>query len=179
MEVADLEGLAEAEVVDIDDYALGNFSIDSAYLDLLHGEVELTTGLDTLGVAFELDGHLDGDGLLVVNLEEVDVEDVVLYGVEVDVLEDSVALLAVDVELDSEDVGSIDELANVLGLNYEIGSDEALGAFLVDGHDLLTGLEGAGKGEVDDSAAVENNGDEVGLAEVLGSLLAQVGAGLG
>ncbi len=112
VEVADLESLAKTEVVNIDDNALGDFGIDSLNLDFLHREVELTTGLHTFGVAFELDGHEDGDRLLIVHLEKVHVEDGVLHRVELDVLEDSHTLLAVDGELDGENVGSIDELTH-------------------------------------------------------------------
>ena len=55
MEFAYLEGLAQTEVIDVDNQAFGNFGIGSLNLDFLHGEGQLTTGLDTFGVAFELD----------------------------------------------------------------------------------------------------------------------------
>ncbi len=104
-------------------------------------------------------------------------EDVVLNGVELDVLYNSVAGLAVYAKLDSKDVGGIDELAHVISLDGEVGGDEAL--VVADFHNLLTGLESAGEGEVDNIAAVEHNGDEVGLAQLLGCLLAEVSTGLG
>ena len=101
----------------------------------------------------------------------------VLDGVELDVLDHGVACLAVYIELDSEDVGGIDELAHVVGLNHEVGGDEALA--VADLYDFLTGLECAGIGEVDYCTAVEHNGDEVGFAQVFGCFLAKVGTGLG
>ena len=50
------------------------------------GEGELTTGFHTFCVAFELHGNFDGYGLFGEHFEKVDVEDVVLYGVELEVL---------------------------------------------------------------------------------------------
>ena len=75
VEFADLESLAEAEVVNVDNHTFGDFSVDSFHADFLHREVELTTGLNTFGVAFELYGNFNYNGLLVVNLKKVDVED--------------------------------------------------------------------------------------------------------
>ena len=128
-------------------------------------------------MAFELNRNLDGDRLVVEYFEKVDVKDVVLYRVELDVLEDSVALLAVDSELYSEDVGGVHELAYILSLYNEVSSDDALA--VADFNDLLAGLESSCEGELDDAAAVEHNGDEVVLTEFFCSLLAQIGAGFG
>ena len=177
VEVADLESLAETEVVDVDDDALGNLCVDSLDFDLLHREGQLTTGFHTLGVAFEFHGNLDGDRLLVIDLEQVDVEDGVLHGVELDVLEHGIALLAVDVKLDSEDVGCIDEFADSLVGHSQVGSDETLAT--ADFNDLFAGFESALEGEVDVFAAVKHYGDFVFFAELLGSLLAEVSTGLG
>ncbi len=177
VEVTDLESLAKTEMIDIDDNALRDLGIYSLNLDLLHGEVELTTGLHTLGVTLELDRHLDGDGLLVVYLEKVHVEDGILDGMELDVLEDCHTGLTVYSKLDGEDIGGVDELADSILANHEVCSDKTLA--IADLHDFLAGLEGGGIGEVDDGTAIENDGDFVFLAEILGCLLAQIGTGLG
>lgn len=179
VEIADLDGLSKTEVVDIDNHTLGNLGVDSLDLELLHRKVELTTGLYTLGVALELHGNLDGDGLAVGYFEKIHVKDVVLYGMELDLLENCHTLLTVDIKLYGEDVGGIDKLAHILALYNKVGCDKTLGLFSVDFNDLLAGLESAGERKVDNVSAVKNNGDEVLLAEVLGCLLAQIGAGLG
>ncbi len=57
VDIAYLHGLAKAEAVDIDNKTLGNGGIGSAHLELLHRQCELTTGLNTFGVAFELNGE--------------------------------------------------------------------------------------------------------------------------
>ena len=57
VEFAYLEGLAEAEVVDVDYHAFGYLGVGSLYFELLHRELELLTGFHTFGVAFELHGY--------------------------------------------------------------------------------------------------------------------------
>ena len=176
MEFAYLEGLAEAEVVDVDYHAFGYLGVGSLYFELLHRELELTTGFHTFGVAFELHGYFNYHRLVFANLEEVDVEYGVLYGVELYFAEHCIALLTVYFEFDSEYVGSIEELAHVVVLYYDIGSDDAFA--VADLHELFTGLESCGIGEGNDFAAIEDSGDEALGAEGLGSLLAEVGTGL-
>ena len=177
VELANLEGLAEAEVVNVDDEAFGDGGVEGFHLEFLHRERELTTGLNTFGVAFELHGYFNNNGLVVVHLKEVDVEDGVLNGVELDVLEDSHALFAVEVELDGEDVGGIDELAHSVVRHNEVGGHETFA--VADFNELFAGLEGAGEGKVDDFTAVEHNGDEVLGTEGLGGFFAELGTGLG
>ena len=169
MEFAYLEGLAEAEVVDVDYHAFGYLGVGSLYFELLHRELELTTGFHTFGVAFELHGYFNYHRLVFVNLEEVDVEHGVLYGVELYFAEHCIALLTVYFELNSEYVGSIEELAHVVVIYYDIGSDDAFA--VADLHELFTGLESCGVGEGNDFAAIEDSGDEALGAEVLAAFL--------
>ena len=171
MDVAYLEGFAQAEVVDVDDEAFGDCGVGSAHFQFLHGECEFTTGFHTFGVAFEFDGNFHNDGLFGEYFEKVDVEDVVFNGVELDVFDDSHAFFAVEVEFDGEDVGSIDEFANVVGCYSEVGCDEAFA--VADFDDFFTVAELAGEGEFDDFAAVEDNGDEVFVAESFSSFFAE------
>lgn len=177
VEVADLESLAKAEVVDIDDHTLGNLCVDSLDFDFLHRESQLTTGLDTLGVAFELDRHFDGDGFLIVYFEQVDVEYGIFDRVELDVLEHCVAFFAVDIEFDSEDVWSVHELTDGIVGHSQVGSDDTSATANLD--DFFTGFESAFERELYLCAAVEHYGDFVLFAELLGSLLAEVCTGLG
>ena len=142
-----------------------------------HRQAQLTTGLHTLGVADELDGNFDDNGLFVVDLEEVDVEDVVLYGVELDVLEDGHLLVAVEFDLDSEDFGAVYEFANGVVGDDDVGGDETLAVF--DLNDLLALFELAGVGEFNDFATADYCGDLVVGAESLCGLLAEVDAGSG
>lgn len=173
VEVANLHRLAKAEIIDIDYEAFGDIGIDSLNFQFLHREREFTTGLDTFGVAFEEHGNLDNDGLGVVDFEEVDVEDVILHGVELDVLEDSHALFAVDAEVDGKDIGRIDEFADSVGADNEVGSDEAL--VVADFNEFFAGEKSLVVGQFNNSAAVEDNGDKAFFAEGLCSLLTEVG----
>ncbi len=177
VEFADLESLAEAEVVNVDNHTFGDFSVDSFHADFLHREVELTTGFHTFCVAFELNGNFDGDGLLVSHFEEVHVKDGVFNRVELDVLEDSHASFAVYSKLDSEDIGSVDEFADCVLSLYDASGHEALA--IPDLHKLFAGFQSLLIGEVNDFAAVENHGDLVFFAEGFGSLFAEVCTGLG
>ena len=177
MELANLEGLAEAEVVDVDDQTLRHCGIDGFHLEFLHGEGELTTGLNTFGVAFKLHGHGDNYGLGIVDLKQVDVKDVVLYGVELHFAEHSHLLFAVGFELDSEDVGGVDELAHVVVLDSEVGSDDTTA--ILDLHDLLAGLESAGEGEVEGLATIEDYGNFTFVTKCFCCFLTEVGTGLG
>ncbi len=177
VEFANLEGLAEAEVVDVDNQTFGYFGIYSLYLDLLHGEGELTTSLHTFGVTFELHGNGDDNGLGIVHFEEVNVEDVVLYGVELHFAENSHFLLAVQVKFDCEDVGGIYKLAHCLVGYGKVGGDDATSVF--DFNDFFAGLECAGEGECERFAAVEHYRDLAFATKGLGSFLAEVGAGFG
>ncbi len=128
-------------------------------------------------MAFELNGHFDDNGLLVVYFEEVDVENVVLDGMELEVLEDGVALFAVDFEFDGEDVGGIDELAHCLVGYGDVGGDQALAVF--DFNELFTGLESGGVGEGYDFAAIDDCGDFTCGTKGLGGFFAEVGTGFG
>jgi hypothetical protein len=72
-------------------------------------------------VAFELDGHVDGDRLLVIHCEEVDVEAIVLYGMELQLVKDhGVVVLSVEGEVDDVGIRS---------------GKETLEVFLVDGEE--------------------------------------------
>ena len=177
VEFAYLEGLAQTEVIDVDNQAFGNFGIGSLNLDFLHGEGQLTTGLDTFGVAFELDGNLHYDGLVSLDFEQVDMEDGILYWVELYLAENSVLLFAVDIQVDNEDVGGVDQLAYSIVGEDQVGSDDA--ATVLDFNELLAFLESAGVRQFYDFASVEDSGNLALGAEGLCGFLAKLNTGLG
>ncbi len=177
MEVADLHGLAKAEVVDVDDQTFGNFGVAGSYFDFLHRKGELTTGFHTFGVAFDLHGYRHNHRLGFVNLEQVDVEDIVLNGVELHLAEHCGFLAAVIFEFDCENVGGIDELANGFVGDGEVGGDDAASVFYF--HDFLSGVEGALVGEFEGFAAVENHGDFTFGTEMFRCFFAEIHAGFG
>lgn len=91
-------------------------------LELADAGSELTTSLYTFCEAVEADGHFHDDGLLVGDLVEVDVQDVVLDGMELSFLEDGHALVTVDVEVNGVDFGGVDELAE-----FSLADAESIG----------------------------------------------------
>ena len=79
------------------------------HLQATHSVVELTTGFHTLGVAHQLNGHVHHDRLVAEYLEEVQVQDGVRHGVELDVLQDgAVAASIFPVDLYEVDVWRVD-----------------------------------------------------------------------
>ena len=145
MERADLDDLAETEGGDVDIETVGEVSGETLDVELAHLDLELTAGLDAFAVASDVEGHTDGDWFVVEDLEEVYVEDVLGDGVELDVLEDSLHLFAVDGEVDEVDVGGVDEATEV-----DLGNGEG---------DLLL-------------ATVDDAGNETIAAEFFGGFLA-------
>lgn len=177
MEVADCERFAETEVIDVNDELLGDFAVDSFNFELTHGELELTTGFHTFCVTFDLDGNFHHDGLLGIYLEEIDVENCILDRLESEIFHHGLTGLAVEFEVDFEDVGSVDELAYVFSFNGDVGSDHA--ALCVEFHELLTGFECAVVGEFHEFATIEDSGDLTFVAKSLYSLLAEFLTGFG
>ena len=174
---ADLHALTKTKFVNVDLKAFGHCSIESLYFEALHCQAQFTTGLNTLGMTDELDRNLNNDRLGVVDLEEVDVEDVVLNGMELNIFQNSHSGLAVEVELDGEDVGSVDEFADSLVRNNDISGDKAFA--ITEFHDFLTFFECSGEGQVNKFATVDNSGDEVLGTQCLCGLLAKLGTGSG
>ncbi len=172
MEVAYGHGLAQTQMVDVDDQALGNLVVESLHLQLTHGERELTTGLHTLGVTLDLDGNFHHYGLVGIYLEEIDVEQSVLDGLELQVLDHGLNLLAVQVDVNLEDVGSVDELAHILGVHYDVSCDQT--ALCVDLNQLLALFQSAGVGQLYQSATVDHCGNLALGTESLHRLLAQL-----
>lgn len=137
-EGTDLDGLTKTKLRNVDEELLGDLRVRSAYLELTHFEAELTPCLHTFSVTGEDDGNFHDDRLRSFYLEEVEVEDSVSDGVELEVLEDSLDLTAFDVEVDSEDVWRVDEVTYAI-LAY--GEVEYFVASVEDCGDLITSAE--------------------------------------
>ena len=137
-EGTDLDGLTQTKLGDVDEELLGDLRVGCAYLELTHFEAELTPCLHTFSVTSEDDGNFHNDRLVSFYLEEVEVEDSVSDGVELEVLEDSLDLTAFDVEVDSEDVWRVDEVTYAI-LAY--GEVEYFVASVEDCGDLITSAE--------------------------------------
>ena len=137
-EGTDLDGLTKTKLRNVNEELLGDFRVRSAYLELTHFEAELTPSLHTFSVTGEDDGNFHDDRLVSFYLEEVEVQDSVSDGVELEVLEDSLDLTAFDVEVDSEDVWRVDEVTYAI-LAY--GEVEYFVASVEDCGDLITSAE--------------------------------------
>lgn len=137
-EGTDLDGLTKTKLRNVDEELLGDLRVRSAYLELTHFEAELTPCLHTFSVTGEDDGNFHDDRLVSFYLEEVEVQDSVSDGVELEVLEDSLDLTAFDVEVDSEDVWRVDEVTHAI-LAY--GEVEYFVASVEDCGDLITSAE--------------------------------------
>lgn len=137
-EGTDLDGLTKTKLRNVDEELLGDLRVRSAYLELTHFEAELTPSLHTFSVTSQDDGNFHDDRLCSFYLEEVEVQDSVSDGVELEVLEDSLDLTAFDVEVDSEDVWRVDEVTYAI-LAY--GEVEYFVASVEDCGDLITSAE--------------------------------------
>ena len=109
-------------------------------------------------MTLDLNGHLHDDRLFGKNLKEIDVKHIILYGLELKVFQHSFANFAVNLEIDLENIGRIDELAHILALDNDVGCDKT--AVVANLYDLLTILERAVERKLNDFAAIEDSGDK-------------------
>lgn len=87
-QLTNLDALAQAKAGNVDVEVLRNVLVRSCNVDLTDGEVHAATITDTLCQTVELNRNANGDRLLVVDLEEVDMQQSVCYRVELQLLED-------------------------------------------------------------------------------------------
>ena len=138
---AHLDALAQLETRHVDVEVLRNLLVRRLDVDLADRHVHASAVAYTLCQAGELHGNTDGDGLLVVDLVEVNVEQRVRYRVELQFLENRRVRFAVDDQLDDVDVRCVDHLAQfrhrsgegdcyrlavLVRLAIEVAGDEAL-----------------------------------------------------
>ena len=177
MEVTYLKGLAKTEVIYVDNQTFGDFRVDGFHFQFLHRKSKLTTGFNTFGVAFNLDRNRHNHGLLVVHFEQVDVENIVFDRMELHLTEHCGLLLTLDIQLDGEDVGSVDEFANVVVGNDKVGGKDTAAVF--DFYDFLAFFDCPVVGKLEGFATIEDYGDFTFSAEGLGCFFAKVRTGLG
>ncbi len=132
-------------------------------------------------MSLDVHGHLNHHGLLVVHLHQVDVENGVGHGMELDVLEHSLLGDAVVGEVDHKHLGGVDEFAHIGLVHHQVGSNNGL-AVATNFHDLLALEEFAvvlTVLEFNDFATVKHHRNLALAAQRLGCLLAEVRTGLG
>ena len=88
-------------------------------------------------MTLEVNGNLNNDGLVLSNLEQVDVKNSVANGMELEVLQDSLAGLAIISQVNDTNVGAVDQLANVCKVHYQVSGDDTLTVTAYGNH-LLT-----------------------------------------
>ena len=91
--------------------------VEGAYIELTNHHHQATTGAYTFGQALSLNGNTHYDRLLSMYFVEVNVQHVILYRVELNFLEHSLVVLAINVDVNEVDVGSVDELVDFLLAN--------------------------------------------------------------
>ena len=96
----------------------------------------------------------------------------VLDGLKLELFEHSFLGLAVDLEVDLEDVGRVDELAHILGLDHDVCGDDA--TLCVELHELLTGLESLVVGQLHELATIDHCRNLLLFAESLHGFLAEL-----
>ena len=104
----------------------------------------------------ELNGNLNGYRLLFGYLEEINVEEDLLNGVELSLLDDGLVLRSIDVDAYQIDVRRVDDLVDFLLVYYEVSCN---------GQTVFVTL-----------FSVHHAGYEAVLANFLGGLLAEVSA---
>ena len=120
VQFANLDSLTQTQMRNIYDQSFRDNVEESLHFQFADLQSQLTTGFHTFCQTFELNGHLHDDGLALVNLIEIHVQDVVLYGVELDVLHDGVYLLAIDIQVNYIDVGSVNQIAQTISRYGEV-----------------------------------------------------------
>ena len=87
VQVAYCQGFAETQMVYVYYETLGYLFAQSLYLELAHRQCELTTGLNTFCMAFDLYRNLHNDRFARSYLHQVDVEQSIFYGLELQVFD--------------------------------------------------------------------------------------------
>ena len=147
LEILYLNLLAETEGGNVNYYAVREVGIDTIHFEFTHLERELTTGFYALSQTLELHGNLNGYRLLFGYLEEINVEEDLLNGVELKLFNNAHVLFTCYGELYYLGVRRVDEFAYIV---YRYGEGEVL------------------------TIAIEIAGNELLLAESLSCLLAEV-----
>ena len=105
--------LAESEVGDVNVENIGYLVGQSANPELAGLDEELTAGLHSGAVAEDVQRHVYGDRLVSRDSQEIGVDGVVGYRVELQLVQDGQIALAVDVEVHDVAVGGVGESLEV------------------------------------------------------------------
>ena len=166
-DVADVLGAADLEVGDVDGEAGGDVArlgVDGEAGEDLVDHAALAA--DGLGLALEVDRHVDVDGLVEVDADEVDVEHVAAHRVALHVLHQRGRALAVHLEVDDgvEALLGDEGGAQLAPLH---GEGDRVGAHAVDdARDLAFVAEAAGG-----AGALRGRGVAVRMISAIGELL--------
>ena len=114
LQFANFNSLTKSQVGNVDSQSFRNYVIQSSYFQLTHLEYQLTTSLNTFCQTFHLYRNFHNDRLSLVDLIEVNVQDSILYGVELDIFHDSVYFLAINHQVNYVDVRSVNQVTQTL-----------------------------------------------------------------
>ena len=115
-----LYALAQRKRRNVNGEMLGDVAVKGADFELTHHGDEATAGTDTLSETLRSNGHTHNDRLLSVNFIEVYVKDVILYRMELHLLEDTFVVFAIDINVDEVDVRGVDDAVNLLLVYNEV-----------------------------------------------------------
>ena len=119
LEVAYEDRLAHAQRRNVYDDLVGEVLHGGAHGELAGREDELAADLHTLGVTGQAYGDGDRYGLAGGDAVEIQVEDLLAYGVELGLTQYGLLLLAVEVELYDVRVGGVDQRFDLAGVYRE------------------------------------------------------------
>ena len=107
VEISNFDNLTETEGGDVNIEDVGQVGDETLNVEFTHLNLKFTTSLNAFGVTNNAEGYTDCYRLLGEDLKEVDVEDVVGNGMELNVLEDNLHGLAIDGQVDDVDIGGV------------------------------------------------------------------------
>ena len=119
LEVTNEDSLTYVQGSYVNNDLIGQVSLESLNCELTCRLSQLTTNLNTGSVTCEAYGYSDCNGLTLLDTVEINVEDLLTYGVELNLAHYSLLNLTVDVELNDVRVGSVDQRLNSLSVNGE------------------------------------------------------------
>ena len=120
LEVANVDGLTNAEVGDVDYELVEQVLLETRNSKFATENLEFTTGLNALRVTHDSHGNLDCNGLTCSYAIEIDVLAVVLNGVELGLTHNTLLDVAINVDLHDVGFGGVEEFLCLCSLNGEV-----------------------------------------------------------
>ena len=118
-EITSLDLLVETEVGDVNCNVVRKVLHETCDADRTGVLGELTAELNALGVACDLNGNADADGLVLAYGKEVYMEADVLYRVELKFVEDGCVLFTIEVEVNDVGIRGVGKTLEILGVDCE------------------------------------------------------------